>query len=304
MPPAEAPKPKKRKFRRIDLTVDVDRSGVLKGPQLVEACELEAKMGQQDRIIRETAEARNDLESYCYKMRDAMDTDLKEYVNDADKEAFKGKLQAMDDWIYSDEGFEANKKTFVEKMAELRETGDKIEARSAEAAERPAAAAELLGLVERYKAIGSSTDEKYEHLSKEDREKLTSESSAKEGWLQAELDKQAALPSHTDPCITAAQIRAEMNGLKVSCEATATKPKPAPEPEAPAADADGKASEAGDAKASEAGDDAAAADGKASEAGDDAAAADGKASEAGDAAAADTEDAPAKEEEPKPMDVE
>ena len=83
---------------------------------MMQAVEEEAKMAQQDRIIRETAQARNDLESYCYRMRDAMDSELKEYVNPDEKAAFGAKLQETDDWIYSDEGFSAKKKDFAEKM--------------------------------------------------------------------------------------------------------------------------------------------------------------------------------------------
>ena len=109
-------KKKKRKFRRMDLDVNVERNEVLSGDSLMQAVEEEAKMAQQDRIIRETAEARNDLESYCYRMRDAMDSELKEYVNPDEKAAFGAKLQETDDWIYSDEGFSAKKKDFAEKM--------------------------------------------------------------------------------------------------------------------------------------------------------------------------------------------
>jgi heat shock protein 4 len=122
--------------------------------------------------------------------------------------------------------------------------GNRIEDRKEEAQNRPAAASELLALVEHYKNIAQSTDDAYAHLNEADRSKLEVEAVAKEAWLQGELDKQKAQPAHADPSLRSSTIRQENSNLRAACHATATKPKPKPVVEEKK---DEKAADAGDA---------------------------------------------------------
>ena len=108
------------------------------------------------------------------EMRDALDTELKDYVPEADSTSFKETLQSTDDWLYSDEGANETKKVYQTKMDELTAIGGKIEARQKEYSERPAAAAELIGAVEEYKSIANCApdDAMYGHLEAADRDAL------------------------------------------------------------------------------------------------------------------------------------
>ena len=65
----------------------------------MECEEAEAKMAQQDRLIKETDDARNDLETYVYNMRDAVNSTLTEYVGDEEKESFLALLSAEESWL-------------------------------------------------------------------------------------------------------------------------------------------------------------------------------------------------------------
>jgi heat shock protein 4 len=122
--------------------------------------------------------------------------------------------------------------------------GNRIEDRKEEAQNRPAAASELLALVEHYKNIAQSTDDAYAHLNEADRSKLEVEAVAKEAWLHGELDKQKAQPAHANPLLRSSKIRQENSNLRAACHATATKPKPMPAVEAKK---DEKAADANDA---------------------------------------------------------
>merc|ERR1719316_2231340 len=61
--------------------------------QQLNAClETEAQMANQDRVIRETNDMRNELEAYIYKMRDEVIGDLRPYVSDDAKQKFEAGL--------------------------------------------------------------------------------------------------------------------------------------------------------------------------------------------------------------------
>ena len=98
----------------------------------MECEEAEAKMAQQDRLIKETDDARNDLETYVYNMRDAVNSTLTEYVGDEEKESFLALLSAEESWLYTDEGYDGDKKTFVRRLSTLQETGATFETRKKE----------------------------------------------------------------------------------------------------------------------------------------------------------------------------
>ena len=104
--------------------------------------EMEVELANQDRIVRETAGMRNDLESYIYDMRDKIITDsqLASYATQKDKDKFNKKQEEVDNWLY-EEGYDATKSVYAGKLAELKKIGGPVEARAAEAAARPNAAA-------------------------------------------------------------------------------------------------------------------------------------------------------------------
>ena len=78
---AKEPEPtkKKRKYKKTPLEVESSVARMTR--QQLNAClETEAQMANQDRVIRETNDMRNELEAYIYKMRDEVIGDLRPYV--------------------------------------------------------------------------------------------------------------------------------------------------------------------------------------------------------------------------------
>ena len=187
-------------------------------------------MAQQDRIIEETANKRNELESYVYDMRNHLCDRLRDYISEADKTAFEAKLQETEDWLYTDEGFDSTKKVYVAKLKELTDLGEPIEFRLKQSTERPAAKSELLALVEDYKRLANTSDEAYAHWTDEDREVLRKNAADAESWIYDELSKQEALDQTKPPVLTASSIRQKAATLRDTCRAVLLKPKPKPEP--------------------------------------------------------------------------
>ncbi|CAN0417270.1 unnamed protein product, partial [Laminaria digitata] len=51
-----------------------------------------------DRVLRETADKRNELESYVYTMRDKLVGNLRPYVEGEEADTFAARLTAAEDW--------------------------------------------------------------------------------------------------------------------------------------------------------------------------------------------------------------
>merc|ERR1712070_528701 len=84
----------------------------------------ETAMQAEMREITETNERRNDLESYIFNMRDkiAEGNDYGEFISSADREKFNSELTKAEDWLY--DTYEGTKTQFVEKLDELKQTGN------------------------------------------------------------------------------------------------------------------------------------------------------------------------------------
>merc|ERR1711862_998769 len=137
------------------------------------AFEAEVEMDNHDRIVRETADMRNELESYIYDMRDKIvsSSHLAQYCTDDERAAFSALLESTENWLYED-GFDAVKSVYAEKLADLKKHGNPIEQRQREHAGRPAALSSLQKKVESYQQWlnESAGQEEYAHITDEERQ--------------------------------------------------------------------------------------------------------------------------------------
>lgn len=239
--PAAAPK---RKFKKVDLVVDTERFGMT-AKDIANSVELEAKMAHADKILIETANKRNELESYIYSMRDRVDGDLKPFATEAESSGLKKDIMDAEEWLYGD-GFDAVKKEYVEKIDALKKTGDKLESRQHEDSNRKATCDQLRRVVDSNKQwCADTTNEKFLHISDEDRDVIRAASTQAENWLFDMLDKQGNLSKNQDPVLTLDLLSSKMKELFSKCNPIMTKlkpkpkeePKPEPEPETAKADA-------------------------------------------------------------------
>jgi heat shock protein 4 len=133
-PPVSVPK---KKYRKVELDIISDVFTLSKD-EMKKALELEVNMANEDRLITETADKRNELESYLYSMRDKLDGVLKPYTAPAMKERLQTLMNSTEDWLYGD-GFDSSKAEYVRKLEELRALSNPSEARLMESEARPAA---------------------------------------------------------------------------------------------------------------------------------------------------------------------
>jgi len=253
--PAESAPPPKKKFRKIALGVDVSTAAISK-KAMDDCIELEAQLQQADRIIIETGEKRNELESFIYAMRDEIIGELRPFVSDADKGAFEDALNGAEEWLYNGDGYDTTKSKYVEKLGELQKLSQPITERKFESTARPAAVDELRKEVEDYKKWANTQEEKYAHISEADRAKVKAACKDAEGWVYDMLEKQGDVLPTAPPAFRAADVAAKKKALIGACKPIKTQappPPPAPEKkeeppaEEKAADGDAKAPEGKDA---------------------------------------------------------
>jgi len=225
---------KKAKLKKTNLEFSITRPLDWTKTELQREIEVEVDMSNADRVVRETADARNELESYIYDMRDKIvsESELANYCTEAEKSSFSTLLESCENWLYED-GFDATKSVYVKKLAELKKSGSPIESRSYEAKNRPNAMSMLQKTLEKYTSWlnTSSGDENYAHITEEERVKCQKMCDDTTSWMYDMLDKQGGHAANIDPIVTVAQIYAKNKEVADTVSPIMHKPKPKPKVE-------------------------------------------------------------------------
>jgi heat shock protein 4 len=214
-----------KKFRKVE----VDSKDFFKGltqSELKQALEMENKMAIEDRIIIETAEKRNYLESYIYAMRDRLNGPLKNYCTENEKSAIKAALESTEEWLYSIEGEEASKGQFIDKLNSLKKIPDKIELRVREEQNRPGNISKVEKQIELCKDFLSKLDD-------EDKNTLSDTIESTEKWLKDCLKKQQECGIDKDPVLTTDMINKKRESLHAVYQTFVKKEKKIPPPPPP-----------------------------------------------------------------------
>jgi heat shock protein 4 len=115
-------KPKTRKVkkqvRKGDLPI-VSATSSLEANAKTAAAEKEAAMVMEDKLVADTEEKKNELETYIYDLRNKIDDQYADFASEEEKEKIKAKLETAEDWLY-DEGEDASKGVYIAKIDELR----------------------------------------------------------------------------------------------------------------------------------------------------------------------------------------
>merc|ERR1712137_702054 len=217
---AEAPAEKKKKVKRTNLDYTETKPLEWTDAEISKFTATETAMRTTDRIVQETSDMRNDLESYIYDMRDkiTMDSSLGAYATDAEKDAF---LKKNDD--------------LFGKLTELKALGGPVEKRASEASARPVAVDALQKNVEKYKKwlADAQANDDFAHITEEEFSTCHKKCDEVQNWLYEMLDKQGGLAQNVDPAFTAAEVTDKGKGLSNVCNPIVYKPKPKPKKEEP-----------------------------------------------------------------------
>ncbi|KAL9114467.1 MAG: hypothetical protein Q9227_001548 [Pyrenula ochraceoflavens] len=116
------PKPKMRKvkkqLRKGELPFVSGTASMDQGSKDT-ASEREGAMAAEDKLVADTEDKKNELETYIYDLRAKIDEQYAEFASEDEKTKLKEKLEQSEDWLY-DEGEDATKGAYVSKMDEIR----------------------------------------------------------------------------------------------------------------------------------------------------------------------------------------
>jgi heat shock protein 4 len=246
---ATEPEKKKKKTKKISLTISEKPVG-MSARDKMEAQEAEGKMAIQDRIMRETADAMNNLESRIYAMRDDLSMRYSKYVAEAEKERLQAMLTQVEDWLYED-GADADKATYEAKLKEVMTACGPVLTREREATSREGEISSLQSAIDMYAAFAVSAEEQYAHIEASDKAKVGAEAESARAYLTEMTGKLQGLAPTADPPFLVSELTAKLNSLKDVCDPIMKKPKPPPPPPpaAPAAAAEADAESAAPATA-------------------------------------------------------
>ena len=220
----------KLKVRSTLLNIVPTYNQPLNSVEVQEAIEKELNMSAADQLVFDTADARNNLESYVYETRSKVSEGgaLRPYLRPEVADEFVAKLTAMEDWLYEEEGENASKSEYNSKLNDLRVSGDRAERLSFENSKRSDCIKSVQANISHFEGWANSTDEKYAHISAEDREKVKAKCSEVQNWLNTKKEEQEKKQLFEDPAMTIEDLRVRQDTLYKFCNPIMSKAKPAP----------------------------------------------------------------------------
>jgi len=199
--------------------------------ELEKAFETEVSMSNVDRIVRETSEMRNELEAYIYDMRDKIisESELQNYATEEERNVFSATLESTENWLYED-GFDATKSVYAEKLSVLKGLGNPIEVRKSEATTRPEAISALQRTVEKYSTWVNTSQgqDEFAHIADEEFIKCRENCDQTANWMYEAMDKQGSLSPSQNPAVLSTEIMTKCRELTNVVNPIMHKPKPAP----------------------------------------------------------------------------
>ncbi|KAJ7523587.1 hypothetical protein O6H91_18G055500 [Diphasiastrum complanatum] len=235
----DAPKPLvKKKLRkrilRVPLRFEDAKPGVgkpLSEEELVTLRSFMEKLRLVDAKKRETAEAKNSLESYIYATKDKLDSleDIEKVSTEELRETLRHEFSEAEDWLYTD-GEEASAEAFKERLEALQAIGDPIFSRLKELKERPLAITNARNYLDDVKTTISEWESQKPWIGEVAKEDLAKEADAIKQWLEQKEIEQAERVGHLEPVITSDEIYFKILKLRDLVLKISRTPKPKPKP--------------------------------------------------------------------------
>ncbi|KJH52500.1 DnaK family protein [Dictyocaulus viviparus] len=227
--PSAQPKPKTKTIS-TELTVEECLPVVY---DIKKYADIEVSMQKVDLHEKQKADAKNTVEEYVYEMRDKISDCLAEFVTEEDADAFRSQLTTTEDWLY-DEGEDAEKPAYEQRLGELRKFGDPIVERYREAqARKPAFDAFDTAIIRARKAYDDyvAGGEAHAHIDSADMEKVINAIEEKKRWLDEARHKQERKSKAEPPAVFAHEITQKQQAFEAVVMPILTRKKPAPPPQ-------------------------------------------------------------------------
>lgn len=132
--------------------------------------------------------------------------------------------------MYTEEGEDATKSAYVERLDALRVLGDPIAARWNEAEIRPRELSALRESINTFLSQATSSDERWDHIDQKDKDSVVEKAATVQKWLDDTVARQAERPKNIDPVLTSKDIQKKRDELIYFATPIFSKLKPKPPP--------------------------------------------------------------------------
>jgi hypothetical protein len=235
-PPAKKEvKTEKRKkvvSKTIDLPVTPRVVGALSRDKLEAALVQEKTLADQDTYESNRLVAKNAVEEYIYNIREKISEVLEDYITEPDREVYSKKLTETEDWLYED-GEDCEKSVYEDRLKDLKMVGEAAKKRKSEYEGRKAAVDTLghtLQMAAKMVDLFRAGDEKYNHLTDAEVDKVAKLIDEKRTWLNNSVATLEKTVKTTNPTILNCQFYSEKDSFEYTCRPIVNKPKPKVEP--------------------------------------------------------------------------
>ncbi|KAG5138392.1 hypothetical protein JHK82_023123 [Glycine max] len=208
--------------RRLNVPVNENVYGGMTKAEISEAHEKELQLAQQDRIVEQTKEKKNSLESFVYDMRSKLFHTYRSFASEQEKDGISRSLQETEEWLYED-GVDETEHAYSSKLEDLKKLVDPIENRYKDDKERVHATRDLSKCILKHRASADS-------LPPQDKELIINECNKVEQWLKEKIQQQESFPKNTDPILWSSDIKSKTEELNLKClQILGSKASPSPE---------------------------------------------------------------------------
>lgn len=192
--------------------------------QIEDFTKVEAEMTKQDNVILEYKVLKNNVETYVYDMRASVDSvgNYKDYILDADREAFVSSLNATEDFIYDDNH---TPEALQQRFDELKKVGEPIKARAKFHEFFPLRMSDFENVINNFFSQAANIPED-SHITKEEVTELMKSCEDNKNWIATSIENISTLPKHQDPAFDLAEIEQRKNALIDLGTKILTKPEP------------------------------------------------------------------------------
>ena len=193
-------------------------------PQIEEFSKVEEEMSKQDNVILNFKVLKNHLETYVYDMRASLDTvgNHKQFIQDADREAYLSTLNSTEEMIYDDD---QPAEVFQKRYDELTAIGEPIKARARFNEFFPLRISDFENVLNNIFSQGANIPED-SHITKEEKEELMKSCEENTNWITNAKKDVSAMALHQDPSVDLAEIETRKTALIELGTKILNKPEP------------------------------------------------------------------------------
>ncbi len=179
-------------------------------------------------LLTHPQDRKNALEEYIYDIRGKVDDRYTAYVQPQERANILALASQSEEWLYSEEGEDATKSAYVEKLDALKAIGDPVAKRYREAEDRPRVMAQLRETLNTFISQATSSDERYSHIDEKDKQSVIEKCATIEKWLDDQSARQAERPKNVDPILLTEDMKKKREDIIYFTTPIMTKPKPKP----------------------------------------------------------------------------